>query len=149
MNPYWAMFQAGAVAPSSALLLHEDTEPLGFPDWEPFEPPVKAGDIARPEEGIAADGFVGLAPRPYTLCLIDPEAFEEIVPEADGVNGAPDFFGPMVVLNVDGFAACACREKAPRHCNTCAGSFDSNKSTVKNRSCDCILSGGISQAFKK
>ena len=72
------MFQAGAVVPSSALLLHEETGPLGFPDadpafWEPFEPPVRAGDMARLYEGMAADGdgFGGLFVR-YALALIDP-----------------------------------------------------------------------------
>ena len=78
MNPYCAMFQAGAVAPSSALLLQEETGPLGLPDvdpafWEPFEPPVRAGDMARLYEGMAAegDGFGGLLVR-YALALIDP-----------------------------------------------------------------------------
>lgn len=76
MNPYWAMFQAGAVAPSSALLLQEETGPLAFPEVDPafeelFEPPVKAGDMARLYEGMAAEGFGGLFVR-YGLCLIDP-----------------------------------------------------------------------------
>jgi hypothetical protein len=149
------MFQAGAVAPSSARLLHDDTGPLGLPEtdpvfWELFEPPVKAGDIARPYEGIAAEAevFVGLFDRPYALCLIDPDPFDDIDPIPDGVSGVPCFLGPIVDLNVDGLTACACREKAPIHCRTCAGSFPSNRSTVKKRSCDCMFSGGISHAFK-
>ena len=64
------MFQAGAVAPSSALLLQDDTGLFVFPDTEPvfeepLEPPVVAGDMARPYEGMAtdADVFVGLLVR--------------------------------------------------------------------------------------
>jgi hypothetical protein len=105
------MFQAGAVAPSSARLLHEETGPLGFPDvdpafWEPFEPPVKAGDIARLYEGMAAEGFGGLFVR-YALALTDPYWLVDMEPEPEGVTGAPDFFGPMADLKVEGLMACA------------------------------------------
>jgi len=107
------MFQAGAVAPSSALLLQDDTGLFVLPDTEPvleepFEPPVKAGDRARPYEGMAtdADVLVGLFVR-YALALTEPDPFDEIDPIADGATGVPCFFGPIVDLNLDGFAACA------------------------------------------
>ena len=155
MNPYCAMFQAGAVTPSSALLLQDDTGLFVLPETEPvfeepFEPPVKAGDMARPYEGMAtdADVFVGLFVR-YGLALIEPDPFDETDPIADGVTGLPCFLGPIVDVNLDGFAACAWREKAPIHCNTCAGSFASKRSTVKKRSCACMFKGGISHAFRK
>ncbi len=80
---------------------------------------------------------------------MEPDAVDEIVPEADGVSVPPDFFGPMVDLKVEGFAAFACREKAPRHCRTCAGSLPSKRSTVKKRSCEGMLRGGISHALRK
>jgi hypothetical protein len=112
MNPYWAMFHAGAVAPSSALLLHDDTGLFVLPETEPvfeepFEPPVWAGDMARPYEGMAtdADVFVGLFERPYALCRSEPDPFDETDPIADGVTGLPCFLGPIVDLNLDGFAA--------------------------------------------
>ena len=150
------MFQAGAVTPSSAFLLQDDTGPVDLPDadpafCDPFDPPVKAGEIARPYEGIAAeaDTFVGLVDLPYAASLSDPDPIDGIDPGPAGADALPCFFGPIVDLNVDGFTACACREKAPMHCSTCAGSFASNRSTVKKRSCDGMFSGGISHAFKK
>lgn len=105
------MFQAGAVAPSSALLLQEETGPLAFLDvdpafWEPLDPPVRAGDMARLYDGMAADGFGGLFVR-YALALIDPYWLDGTAPEPECVAGVPDFFGPMIDLKAEGLTACA------------------------------------------
>ena len=59
------MFQAGDVTLSSFLLLQLLTGP-GVLVFEPVDPPVNCGLIARATEGIAldGDGLVGLGGRP-------------------------------------------------------------------------------------
>lgn len=55
----------------------------------------------------------------------------------------------MAVGKAEGLAKLAARLKAPRHCSTWAGSLDSYRSTVRNMSCSCKLSGGALQARRK
>src|ERR1700761_368616 len=100
---------------------------------------------------MAADALVGLGLRPNdapVLCLqVAADPFAPVL--VGDIAPPPTFFGPIVDLNTVGLAACACREKAPKHCKTCAGSLFSYRSTVRKRSWAGMLSGSTSQAFRK
>lgn len=90
------MFQAGAVLPSSLFLLQLLTGPVGdfVPPadcWEPADPPVNVGLIARFVGGMyEGAAFAGLAGRRKPLPVVAGDCTE------------PDFLGPIVCGNRDG-----------------------------------------------
>ena len=133
---------------------------MPFDALEVFEPPVKEG-LRTLSAGGRDSGLnvvdpltllfeLGPLPRPKPGDVRDFPGDMFPVPVVEGLSGPPaPRFGPMVVGKLDGFTVFATRLKAPRHCSTCAGSLDSYKSTVKNLSCEGMLSGGCSQARRK
>lgn len=150
------MFQAGAVTPSSLRLLQLLTGPAG--DFVPvsvvrdaFEPPVRAG-LNGPMADFGAELVVEMVLWLVLLTSLPllsrpaPNPFDAV--ERVGLV-APPLLCPTVVGNFAGLTALATLLKATRHWMTCAGSLDSNKSTVRKRSCAGMLSGGDSHARRK
>lgn len=138
------MFHAGLVLPSSSLLLQLLTGP--FEDLNPsallefVDPPVRAGLIGRAD---------GRAPEfRFEDTYGDAAPFLAGAPVLTGLS-APALFGPIVVGNLAGFVALATRLNALRHWSTCAGSLDSNRSTVRNLSWAGMFKGGDSHARRK
>ena len=66
-----------------------------------------------------------------------------------GLTTPPLAFGPITEGNFDGCTLLATRLNALMHWSTCAGSFCSNRSTVRKTSCGCRLRGGAWQARRK
>lgn len=154
MYPYCAIFHAGAVVPSCSRLLQLLTGPG---DGEPAVG-LFAG-LRRPEgvvSPVLCGSSTGRAPwNDEQLLLMEAprprRPVGDAYPDACGLKPPPParFLGPMGSGKRLGSASWAALLNAPRHCMTCAGSFCSYRSTVRNMSCWCRLNGGAWQARRK
>jgi hypothetical protein len=155
------MFHAGAVVPWSAFLLQLLTFPGGdvvilLEVLEEFDPPVISGLSFLSAGGRESGLNVVEAP---VLLVVLGGLFRLKAGDASGrplekppslgfagLKGPPPRLGPIVVGKLEALMWLATRLNALKHCRTCAGSFASNKSTVRKRSWEGMLKGGISQA---
>lgn len=150
------MFHAGAVLPSSSLLLQLLTDP---PEARPPRDRMFLVGLVRPEyaalfrglkasEGLSA--VVLLVPRGLVVAVVVYAGdLGPLEPVPCGLIADPLLFAPMVVGKVEGLRAFALRLKAAMHCITWAGSLESYRSTVRNRSWEGRLRGGSSHARRK
>ena len=126
--------------------------------FDDAEPPVSAGLRVLSAAGGRDSGLNVEEPLLWLAVLtpllrlypleLSPPLVVLVGPVVVGLN-APVRLGPIVVGNFEGLTEFATLLNAPRHCKTCAGSFDSYKSTVRNRSWARRFSGGSSQARRK
>jgi hypothetical protein len=156
------MFHAGLVAPSCSLLLQLLTLTGGEVDPLPV---VGVGllvglHLPLAESPVRLAARLGGAPLPYAdealLAFEIPRPRKSLL--AVGVAGPPVDWGlsrpralraPIADGNAEGLTRLAARLKDPRHCKTCAGSFCSYRSTVRNMSWSWRFSGGDWQARRK
>lgn len=141
------MFHAGLVTPSWSFRLQLLT--LGDPTRSLVG--LFAGlHLPEPESPVFAGAKPGRLPWPDDVCETLDSALVLLGETVScGDNTPVRALAPIAEGNAEGFSLWAARENAPRHWRTCAGSFCSYRSTVKNISWSGRFRGGDWQARRK